>query len=63
MDELKDAANAQLAAEAESRGEVPQADTEMAISNRRPAPEKSASRGDRGFAALMFGSSVDPARR
>lgn len=63
LEDVKELADEQLAREAAQRGEVAQTETQHAISNRRPAPEKSASRDRRGFAALMFGSSMDPTRR
>jgi hypothetical protein len=68
LDDVKAIADAQLMreaqAEAESRGEVyrPQADIEVPLSIRQPAPESGSHKGERGFAALMFGTNVDRRR-
>lgn len=63
LDDVKALADDQLRREAESRGELVQTETQHAISNRQPAQEKASRDRNRGFAALMFGSSIDPGRR
>lgn len=63
MEDLKNMADYQLAKEAEQRGEGVRQDTEMAISNRRPAPEHSAPQNDMpSVAQRMFGTNVDRRR-
>ena len=68
LSDVKDIADAQLLreaqADAESRGEIfqRQSDIEVPLSIRRPATESGSPKGERGFAALMFGTNVDRRR-